>query len=734
MDASPMRLRIRITGAVQGVGFRPHVYRLARARGLAGYVLNSIQGVCIEVEGPTASVEAFQEELRAGPPANAVVSGFSSEAIAEQGGGEFAVRHSDSSGEPAAYLLPDLAICTACLKDIGDPRNRRYRYPFTTCTHCGPRYSIVRGLPYDRPQTSMDRFPMCPACLAEYTDPADRRFHAQTNCCADCGPRLTLCAPAGQTLAAGHEALLQTSQAVRDGRIVALKGIGGFHLICDARNAAVITELRRRKRRPTKPFAVMAPSWPASEEALQLLRSPQAPIVLVEHDNELPDEIAPGNPFLGLMLPYSPLHTLLLDELGFAIVATSGNLSDEPICIDNGEALHRLGAVADLFLMHDRPILRPVDDSIVRFIGGQPVLLRRARGYAPLPLPSPVDLPELLATGAHMKNTVAFSRGRLVFVSQHLGDLSTLPAVESHRRALSDMRETYQLRPTGVACDLHPDYGSTRSAESLGLPVTRVQHHEAHVLAGVLEHHIEAPLLGVSWDGSGYGTDATVWGGEFLLFDGARCRRIAHLRPFSLPGGEQAVREPRRALLGLLHEIGREELARHLFQAAEWQVLESMLARRLNCPATTSAGRLFDAAAALLGLCPVSSFEGEAAMRLEFAARRSNTSETVECGTDWQPLIEHLASAKGSIEDRAAVFHHALVGMIVGVARKAAIQKVLLTGGCFQNALLTEQCSAALGGAGFKVYTHQALPPNDGAVAAGQILAAALRSGGPPCA
>ncbi len=722
-----MRLRIRITGAVQGVGFRPHVYRMAREAGLTGYVLNNAQGVLIEAEGAAGAVSDFAEHLRRCPPANAVVAGFEAEAAPEQGSLQFEVRTSDGSGAPAAFLLPDLAVCPACLADIRARGNRRHQYPFTSCTHCGPRYTIVEGLPYDRPLTSMRHFPLCAACEAEYRDPGDRRFHAQTNCCAECGPRLELRSAGDERLALGHDALTAAVEAIRDGRIVALKGIGGFHLVCDARNRGALETLRHRKRRPTKPFAVMMPDHPEP-----LLHTPQSPIVLVENDTTLPAEVAPGNPLLGVMVPYSPLHALLLDALRGPVVATSGNLTDEPICIDNAEALERLRGVADLFLMHDRAILRPVDDSIVRYIDSKPVLLRRARGYAPLPIEAGVEMPEMIATGAHMKNTVAFSRGRLVFLSQHLGDLSTLAALESHRRSLDDLTRTYQLRPRAVACDLHPDYGSTRAARATGLPVRPVQHHAAHLFAGVLEHGIAAPLLAACWDGSGYGSDGTVWGGEFLHFDGREVKRAAHLRPFLLPGGEQAVREPRRSLLGVLHEFGGDEQARTLFSETEWRLLGRMLEARLNTPQTTSAGRLFDAAAALLGLCAVSSFEGEAAMALEFAARESATQETVEMGTDWQPLFEALTRSGLPVRERAAIFHNSLVEAIFSVVSGAGTERVLLTGGCFQNALLTEKAAARLRGAGFTVFTHRLLPPNDGSIAAGQILAAALEP--LPCA
>ena len=714
-----MRIRIRITGAVQGVGFRPHVYRLAERHGVAGFVLNSAQGVLVEAEGGQSQVDAFVEELRARPPRLAVVASFETMRLPDRGERGFRVETSAEEGEPEAFLLPDLGLCEDCRREIFDPHNRRYRYPFTTCTHCGPRYSITASLPYDRPRTTMADFPMCAACEAEYHDPADRRFHAQTNCCPRCGPWLELWSREGRMLAPRDEALHLAAEAVREGRILALKGIGGFHLICDARNREAIVELRRRKHRPTKPFAVMVPDHPHP-----LLHTPASPIVLVENTLHLPEEIAPANPLLGLMIPYSPLHALLMAELGFPVVATSGNLTDDPICYDEREALVRLGRVADLFLVHNRRILRPVDDSVVREIAGEPVLLRRARGYAPLPFVAPRPLPELFATGGHMKNTVAFSRGRRVFLSQHLGDLSTPAALDGHRRSTHDFRRIYDVRPAAAACDLHPDYGSTATAHELGVPVVPVQHHVAHLFSAVLEHGLEPPVFAASWDGTGAGVDGTVWGGEYLVWEGERVRRIGHLRPFRLPGGEQAVREPRRALLGVAREMGRPELARPHFSSEEWRVLERMLERGLNSPWTTSAGRLFDAAAALLGLCVRSSFEGEAAMRVEFAARGGAPEAAVEMEQDWAPLFETLADDSVPVARRAAMFHATLASAVENAARRARVEQVVLTGGCFQNALLAELAAERLRRAGFRVFLHRALPPNDGGLAAGQLLAA----------
>ena len=447
--------------------------------------------------------------------------------------------------------------------------------------------------------------------------------------------------------------------------------------------------------------------------------------MLVDNTLGLPDEIAPHNPLLGVMIPYSPLHALLLDELRFPIVATSGNLTDDPICFDEREALERLGRIAGLFLVHNRRILRPVDDSIVREIRGAPVILRRARGYAPLPVAAPRALPEMFSTGGHMKNTVAFSRGTRVFLSQHLGDLSTPAALDNHRRMTGDFQRIYGVRPQAAACDLHPDYGSTATARSLGAPVRPVQHHVAHLFSAVLEHGLEPPVFAASWDGTGAGPDGTVWGGEFLLWEGPRVRRTGHLRPFRLPGGEQAVREPRRSLLGVAWAMDRPELARPHFSDNEWQVLTRMLERGFNAPWTTSAGRLFDAAAALLGLCSRASFEGEAAMRVEFAARGAASNEAVAIEDDWGPLFERLADARIPVRQRAALLHDSLALSILAFAQHAGVETVVLTGGCFQNARLAGTAAGKLEAAGFRALLHRAVPPNDGGLAAGQLLAAA---------
>jgi hydrogenase maturation protein HypF len=744
-------LRVVIRGAVQGVGFRPFVYRLASALGLAGWVRNAAQGVSIEVEGELQVLREFLHHLEADKPAICFIHSLEASFLDAEGYHGFEIRES-SGGEKTALVLPDLATCPDCLREIDDPHDRRYRYPFTNCTHCGPRFSIIESLPYDRPGTSMKRFAMCPACEAEYHDPANRRFHAQPNACPECGPQLQLWGPAGIPLADGDLGLRQACQAIRQGAIVAVKGLGGFHLLVDARNETAVCELRRRKRREEKPLALMYPSVAAaladcvaSEIELRLLRSPESPIVLLPRRasaqaHALAPSLAPRNPYLGVMLPYTPLHHLLLQELGFPVVATSGNLSEEPLCTDEHEAVRRLAGIADLFLVHNRPILRHVDDSIVREMAGRELVLRRARGFAPLPVFLRQALPPLLAVGPHQKNTVAISVGDQVFVSQHIGDLETTESLHAFERVNATFRELYALRPAAVACDLHPGYLSTQFARRLPERVIAVQHHYAHVLACMAENAVSAPVLGVAWDGSGYGPDGTVWGGEFLRVTAAGCERVAHLRTFPLPGGERAVREPRRVALGVLWEILGDEAflrstpAGEAFSAEELRVLRSMLRQQLNTPRTSSAGRLFDAVASLAGVRQICAFEGQAAMELEFAAMETASEHSFPFAlressgplvVDWEPTIRAVLEEKLPAPVAARAFHRTLAQTIVAVAERAGETRVVLSGGCFQNRCLTELTIASLERAGFQAYWHQRIPPNDGGIALGQLVGAA---------
>ncbi len=635
------RLKMEIRGAVQGVGFRPFVYRLATGLGLSGWVLNDIRGVFLEVEGDLERLSAFRERLRVETPPRARIRGLDESWLDPIGYEGFQIRESEAKGIKTVLVLPDIATCQDCLAEILDPLNRRYRYPFANCTNCGPRFTIVRDLPYDRPNTTMRGFALCRECRAEYENPLDRRFHAQPTACAACGPRLAAWTGSGEVLARGDEALALAADALLRGDVLACKGLGGFHLMCDARNEAAVSRLRDRKAREDKPFALMVKDLAGarllaevSPAAADLLESAEAPIVLLPRLGEeaVARAVAPGRPELGLMLPATPLHHLLLRAVGFPLVATSGNLSEEPICTDELEALSRLDGMADLFLVHDRPIERHADDSVVRIAAGAPRVLRRARGYAPFPVPVAEELPVILAVGAHMKTAVALGLGGQVFLSQHIGDLETPEAMNAFRRVIADFLRLYEARPALVAHDLHPGYPSTRWAEEWavenGVPSFAVQHHHAHLVSCLAENGAPGPALGVAWDGTGYGTDGTVWGGEFLRGDAGGFTRFAHLRPFRLPGGEAAVREPRRAALAVLFEIlggdalSREDLAPvRAFSPDERTLLARMLETGLNAPVTTSAGRLFDAVASLLGLSQRTRYEGQAAMALEGSGR-----------------------------------------------------------------------------------------------------------------
>ena len=762
--APPVRLRLAVRGAVQGVGFRPFVFRLAEELRLTGSVHNSPQGVFIEVEGARDVLEKFLFRLAAEKPPRSFIQSLEPVWLDAVGLKKFEIRPSENSGDKSALVLPDIATCPDCLREIFDPANRRFRYPFTNCTHCGPRFSIIEALPYDRANTSMKKFALCPACRAEYENPRDRRFHAQPNACPACGPRLELWSAAGEKIFGGNKALLAAAQAVRRGKIVAVKGVGGFHLFVDARNEKAVRRLRERKQREEKPFALMFPAISSVKNACEvsaleerLLCSPEAPIVLLrrrpasEISNfkfQIPENIAPKNPDLGVMLPSNPLHHLLLLELDFPVVATSANVSDEPICTDEHEALGRLHGIADIFLVHNRPIVRHLDDSVVRVMLGREMVLRRARGYAPLPirLESKVQSPKskvVLAVGAHLKNSVALAVGENVFISQHIGDLETEAAHRAFRQVAGDLPKLYGAQPELVAADLHPDYLSTNFAQASGKPVFGVQHHVAHVLSCIAENEIPLPALGVAWDGTGYGTDGTIWGGEFFLVTDEKVERVAHLRPFRLPGGDKAVKEPRRAALGLLYELYGEAVFEmdHLaplreMPPVEMITLKGMLQRRFNSPLTSSVGRLFDVVAALAGVRQQMRFEGQAAMELEFAIGGLATDARYDLPLvtrhpslvlDWSRMVTAiLADVRGRVYVReiSAKFHNALAGAVVEIARKFGQPRVALSGGCFQNRYLAERTVTRLRAEKFQPYWHQRVPPNDGGIALGQVAAA----------
>lgn len=751
------RLRLNIRGSVQGVGFRPFVYRLATRLGLSGWVRNSPQAVQIELEGCVDKLNEFIQRLGAEKPRHAFIQSQQVSFLDPVGYSGFFVQESDQSGEKTALVLPDIATCQDCLKEIFDPNDRRYRYPFTNCTNCGPRYSIIESLPYDRNSTTMKIFPMCEECRHEYEDPLNRRFHAQPNACPKCGPHLELWNAKGRVLARYDDALIEACNSIKQSKILALKGLGGFQLLVDARNDEAVARLRRRKAREEKPLALMYPNLDAvknecelSDLEEELLASYESPIVLlrrrIDENNcrsSISLSVAPGNPYLGIMLPYTPLHHLLMAELDFPVVATSGNLSEEPICIDEHEALTRLGKIADLFLVHNRPIARQVDDSVVRVMVGRKLVLRAARGYAPTAIQLRESVSPCLAVGAHLKNSVAISSGKYAFVSQHVGDLTTKQAYEALARVAQSLSDIYDFQPARVIADLHPDYLSTKFAVDLTLPLDKIQHHYAHVLSCMADNELEGPMLGVSWDGTGLGLDSTVWGGEFLRVGEESFTRVAHLRTFRLPGGEKAVHEPRRSAIGLLYEIFGERLFTMnifkpllVFDAKEKKILQKMLERKINAPVTSSAGRLFDAVASIIGVCHATCYEGEAAMKLEFAAEGVVSEESYRFNidqqlqpfvVDWEPIICDIlddlqrAVSPGLI---AAKFHNTLVQIIVEIARIIGEKRVVLTGGCFQNKYLTERTVCCLESAGFKPFWHQRIPPNDGGIALGQIVAA----------
>ncbi len=792
------RLRLRVTGAVQGVGMRPFLYRTASELGLAGWIRNDTRGVILEMEGAEASLRTLEDRLRRTPPPRAVIQELASEWLAPAGELELVILPSDAAGEKRAVVLPDLATCPACLEDIGvravraaapgradeaAAPDRRAGYAFTNCTDCGPRFSIIRALPYDRPNTTMAGFTLCPECRAEYENPLDRRFHAQPTACPSCGPHLRFedgatagavtAAPEGDSVS-DAAAIRAAAAAIRAGRVVAVKGLGGFHLVVDAGNEAAVARLRERKHRPTKPLAVMARDLAMArsfaeigEESAALLSSPEAPIVLLPKRETPPEPgaaspveaaplapgVAPGNPYVGVMLPYTPLHHLLLRELDGPVVATSGNVSDEPICTDDAEAADRLGGIADAFLFHDRPIERPVDDSVIQWIAGAPRPVRRARGYAPLPVTVPAELPPILAVGGHLKNTIALARGTDVFLSQHIGDLETPQARDAFERVIADFLELYEIEPGVIAHDQHPGYASTAWAVAAadradGRRLVGVQHHHAHLASCLADNQVDGPALGVIWDGTGLGPDGEIWGGEFLLGDAAGYQRVAHLRPFRLPGGEAAVKEPRRMALALAHAAWGEVGVRGAMEASqdpgdgepwdrgELRVLLRMLETGLRSPWTTSAGRLFDGVSALLGIRQRAGYEGEAAMALEYAVDRAEPGSyglEVLSGdgpmvVDWTPALESL------LEDRrtgapvgvmAARFHNGLAAVIADVAERVGVERVALSGGCFQNTVLAEETARALERRGLKPLLHRRVPANDGGLALGQVAVAA---------
>jgi len=739
------RIKISIKGAVQGVGFRPFIYKLAISLGLKGYVLNTPHGVIIDAEGEENILKDFTEKIQSDKPPISLIQKISVENLPLIKFDKFEIRKSDLSGSPDAIVLPDISTCKECKEEIFDKKNRRYLYPFTNCTNCGPRYSIIESLPYDRHRTTMKKFEMCHECKAEYKNPGDRRFHAQPNACPVCGPHIELWNSDGTILDFHIDAILDAVKAIKEGKIIAVKGLGGFHLVVDAMNPEAVKRLREKKNREEKPFAMMYPDIESvisdcevSETEKILLSSAQAPIVLLKRksDCKIPDEVAPLNPYLGIMLPYTPLHLIIMKYLKSPVVATSGNISDEPICIDEKEALLRLKGIADLFLVHNRPIYRYVDDSIARIILNEKVLLRRARGYAPMPvIISTENKKQILSVGGHLKNTIAVSKGNGVFISQHIGDLETIESYNSFCSTIDKFREIYKIEPDIVVSDLHPDYISAKYAKEKFKNVESVQHHVSHILSVIAENDIKEPVLGISWDGAGFGLDKTIWGGEFLRFDENGYKRVAHLKKFRLPGGESSFKDIYKSAFGLLYEIYGDEAVKYSSEKVSKKdsgILLQMLKKKINSPECSSAGRLFDAVASILDMRQKVSFEGQAAMELEFLTNgyTSQDNYEYEIGNeksvyiiDWTSMIKQLIQEKENISKNiiSLKFHNTLVKIIVDIAKLIKEKNVALSGGCFQNKYLLENSIKELKKNGFNVFWNKEVPANDGGISLGQI-------------
>ncbi len=744
MSYDDKRLRIRVRGRVQGVGFRPHIHALARRFGLTGWVLNDPQGVLIEVQG-TAAADLLVALTAEAPPL-ARIDAVECEAIAPLPGEDsFVIRHSDSAGAVATGIGPDATVCSACLAELFEPADRRYRYAFLNCTHCGPRYTITRRLPYDRPQTAMAGFSLCPDCLAEYQDLADRRFHAQPTACPACGPQLSH--PPEDVLA-----------ALRGGRIVAIKGLGGFHLACDATRADAVERLRRVKQRNGKPFALMVAnaesaarhvSMDADERAV--LEGLARPIVLLrrrENAPELAPDIAPGLAWLGVMLPYTPLHYLLFHEAArrpdgtgwlsepqdLTLVMTSANPGGEPLAIGNDEAQQRLDGIADLIVDHDRDIVVRADDSVVRKLAGAPAFLRRGRGHVPEPIRLARPVPSILAVGGHLKATVCVTRGDEAFLSQHIGDLDNAATLGFLEETVAHLLHILGVEPVAVAHDKHPDFQSTRFAEMSGLPTVAVQHHHAHIAAVMAEHRIEGPALGLALDGFGLGEDGGSWGGEMLLVDGLRAERLGSLAPLAQPGGDVAARQPWRMAASALVRMGRaDEIVPRFAGHGPAEGVRRMIERRINAPLTSSCGRWFDAACGLLGVRAVAGFEGEAPMALESLVRRPRVAEgawrIVGSELDLTPLLERLLTVADAAEG-AELFHGTLAAALVEwtlpALRSHGFRLVVLSGGCLMNAILAEELVVGFRTAGVEALLPRLAPANDGGLSLGQAWTASF--------
>lgn len=769
------RWRHAIGGIVQGVGFRPFVYRLAHEFDLTGWVRNTPAGVEIEIQGSDTGLNAFEGALLDRLPPLAQITSHRRTDIPVGDDHTFSILPS-GVGRADIQIAPDSALCPDCLRELFDPADRRYRYPFITCTNCGPRYSIITAIPYDRPNTTMAAFTLCPDCLREYENPLDRRFHAQPIACHACGPQACLRAASGEKIAARDDAVVQTVELLKHGAILAIKGIGGYHLAVDACNHDAVQRLRELKKRDEKPFAVMAANietaWKLAylnEMEERLLNSPEAPITIVRKRAGTPLSalIAPGNSWLGLMLPYAPLHHLLMRDNFQALVMTSGNISDEPTAFEDDDALARLAGIADYFLLHDRPIHIRSDDSVMRVFQDRPLLYRRARGYAPRAVTLPFPLQPVLAAGAELKSAICIADGNRAVLSQHIGDLQNQITFDSFSHTVTHLSDILAIKPGLVVCDLHPDYLSTRFAEDSGIPLMRVQHHHAHLASCMAENSLTGDVIGIIFDGTGYGPDGTIWGGEFLVGGYDSYRRAGHFRPLPLPGGDAAVREPWRMAMAYLYQALGETAftldhpVARILPAQDRALFARMLRRGINSPLTSSCGRLFDAVAALLNLRHTVSYDGQGAIELEALAEMAAEESKSPPPTfrpqrvlsqrgeypysivlhgeapfqlDFSPMIvDILADIAAGIHPSAIArrFHHtiatAATEVCLTISQSSGLKRIILSGGVFQNRLLTEMIYTALAQKGLDVFTHRLVPPNDGGIALGQAAIAGRR-------
>ncbi|WP_029520681.1 carbamoyltransferase HypF [Persephonella sp. IF05-L8] len=738
-------IKIHLTGAVQGVGFRPFVYNLARRYNLHGYVINDTHGVIIEIEGEEKNINQFLISLQTEKPPLAHIFSQEIEELPLSNFKDFEIRKSDTKGRKEVFILPDISTCDECLKELNDPKDRRYRYPFINCTNCGPRFTIIEKLPYDRPNTTMKKFKMCPECEKEYKDPSNRRFHAQPNACPVCGPHITLYTSDKQFVSEKEQALKDTIELLKQGKILAIKGIGGFHLVCDATNDKAIKILRERKKRGEKPFAIMFRDINQIKEYAEItpfeeaiILSPEKPIVVVKskENTDLSKEVAPYLDRIGVFLPYSPLHHLLLNDFGKPLVMTSANLSDEPIVKDNEEAFEKLSIFTDYILTHNRDIKNRVDDSVVRIINKKISFIRRSRGYAPLPVSLPFNLnKKVLAVGGHQKNTIAIGFDDKAFLSQHIGDLETVDACRNFEEIIYSFFELYDFQPEVVIADLHPRYHSTQWAKEFSqknnIPLVQIQHHYAHALSLMVENQIEyEPIFAVCWDGTGYGEDGNLWGGEFLIADYKGYKRVCHFDYFRLIGGEKAVKEPRRVALSLLFEIFGKDLpdiaTTRAFKEKELELLYKTWEKGLNSPLSSSIGRLFDAVASILDIRQILSYEGQSGMIMEnfydWNVKDFYPFEIKET-VNWKPIFQEIIQDKSDTPVKISRFINTLAHIVIEVYKKNGKGlKLGLSGGVFQNKPLTEKITQLSEEEKIEVIIHQKVPPNDGGLSLGQLV------------